>query len=154
MFISSRPASTGWQRTVCISTAFAIAATCLIFLLRKPLIPDMGRGRSTCGQCFELELPFVKHMELRDVTPSGDAAWTALFTDNGGVALVKDPKTGSVDKVCVSIFHQLHCLDMIRKEVGRLHREGGQEESSGAESLFHREHYLHCFDYLAQVSGC
>jgi len=64
------------------------------------------------------------------------------------------PKTGIVDKVGVSMFHQLHCLDMIRKEVGRLHREGGQEESSGAESLFHREHYLHCFDYLAQLSGC
>lgn len=63
-------------------------------------------------------------------------------------------KNGEINQIGVSMFHQLHCLSMVRAMLlkGDTHMDHNHVESrdmnQGAKD---RGHFLHCFDYIVQV---
>jgi hypothetical protein len=114
-------------------------------------------------------MTFTKHDELFDMTPAGDGNWTALLPPNGGFLVVPDNKDG-FEMAGITMFHQLHCLMMIRSamqdymgisresKLGRERHDGngilgrGHSQTERSHST-HRpqNHWVHCLDYLMQV---
>ncbi|KAL7941847.1 hypothetical protein V8C42DRAFT_333892 [Trichoderma barbatum] len=99
-----------------------------------------------------------------------DEAWDNLLPDGHGFVLVESPeryglKQGiptelGVDRYSVSMFHQLHCLGMLRESLfaGMQHRKpniSAEEHLDGHQlHTAHQQHVRHCFDYLRQSIMC
>ncbi|KIM96897.1 hypothetical protein OIDMADRAFT_131237 [Oidiodendron maius Zn] len=79
--------------------------------------------------------------------------WDSLLTPNGGFLMVdlQDHKNHSIG---VSMFHQLHCLSMIRAVIvtGEMRRH--PVESRNMKEMQDHEHFMHCFDYIVQAILC
>ncbi|KAF7883188.1 uncharacterized protein EAF01_011697 [Botrytis porri] len=103
-------------------------------------------------------------------SPETDSAWDNLMPAGRGFILVENPEhyglrpglpsANGLDRYSVSVFHQLHCLGMIResynsvlKEV-RPHIHGDENLSNSAAQESEKEHTSHCFDYLRQAMMC
>jgi hypothetical protein len=95
------------------------------------------------------------------ITPSTDHYWTDLLPPNGGFIHIKEENTGNRTVRGVSMFHQLHCLQMIRMafqdllgvgsegmDMDKRHGKAKLGEGEGVTEL----HWTHCLDYLRQVS--
>ena len=132
---------------------------------------------------------FERHPELVDLTHGGDANWTALLPPNGGFVSQPSKDGSGYEMAGISMFHQLHCLGMIRTAIQDL--KYGKDETNGADKkkattmgkinglpVYDEEddfgvrrrrsvrmekehgahdehkHWLHCLDYLVQVSCC
>ena len=80
------------------------------------------------------------HYELN--TTTADAEWAALFP-HGGVVRIGDPEHR--EPYTISMFHQLRCLDVIRRAY--VAREALSPEGPSAVSL-------HCLQYLRQMVLC
>lgn len=81
-----------------------------------------------------------------------DVNWDEyLLTPNGGFIMV-DEGDGVTKGYGVTMFHQLHCLGMIRTMLfgGAMNHD---HEVQGAEWSKNPLHFLHCLDYIAQVSA-
>ncbi|KAJ8131459.1 hypothetical protein O1611_g2171 [Lasiodiplodia mahajangana] len=74
-----------------------------------------------------------------------DALWDSIFPRGRG--FIKHPEI-SPDVHCLAVYHQLHCLEIIRS--------GYWSAMDGAEPSHHAEpsHLRHCFDYLRQSVMC
>jgi hypothetical protein len=117
---------------------------------------------------------FSRRNEFYDLTPEGDANWTALLPPNGGF-VSHQTKDGNYEMAGLTMFHQLHCLQMIRAAIQNLQVEGkdleadldlqengmigdmGMEHNTKNKVKRHgphldQEHWVHCLDYLMQVS--
>jgi hypothetical protein len=108
-----------------------------------------------------------------------DEVWRRLVPENGGLIDthstyfrdhhhgIKAPK--AFDLVGISMFHQLHCLQLVRKSIKQMLRktkdatESHQQEHTlhGHEEFnphsnrmgIQDDHLLHCLDYIAQVNS-
>ena len=101
------------------------------------------------------------------MSPAGDAAWAeAALTPGGGFLRVRSNEL-TVYGWGISMFHALHCLQMIRtivrdspmmqEESGGAKHENGMahDHNSGHDSghdVMDPEHVAHCIGYIAQVS--
>lgn len=74
-----------------------------------------------------------------------DKSWEQLT--EGGFLHVQDAD-GEVQGYGVSMFHQMHCLNMIRNMLLDVPMSHAHEASDWTED---KMHWLHCLDYLAQV---
>ncbi|EIM91775.1 uncharacterized protein STEHIDRAFT_48266 [Stereum hirsutum FP-91666 SS1] len=72
--------------------------------------------------------------------PEADMEWRALYPGGGMVFLGKEYRPFTL-----SIFHQLQCLNIIRKEIVQTHNTSSSEASSPAQ---------HCVNYLRQTVLC
>ncbi|KAJ3577660.1 hypothetical protein NPX13_g2903 [Xylaria arbuscula] len=74
-----------------------------------------------------------------------NALWDSVFPRGKG--FIKHPDI-SPETHCLSVFHQLHCLDIIRW--------GYWAAMEGVEPSHHAKpsHLRHCFDYLRQTIMC
>lgn len=106
-----------------------------------------------------------KYEKYEDITHEGDDAWDDLLTPNEGflIKTVNDEK----QEWGISMFHQLHCLGMMRmsyqsfllkeRAVG-FSEHGGEDKAewnttrAGLTDKF--GHILHCYDYLRQNIIC
>ncbi|KAB5518247.1 hypothetical protein GE09DRAFT_929729, partial [Coniochaeta sp. 2T2.1] len=61
-------------------------------------------------------LVFERHPDLEDLSHNGDQTWSELTTPLGGMLWVKHNDTYSYPWG-ISMFHGLHCLQMIRTAV-------------------------------------
>lgn len=102
---------------------------------------------------------------LEDLDYEGDEAWDKLFPPSGGYLFLTSNETSSPwEPWGISMFHSLHCLQMLRDTIQNLesrlnqsnnehqddqHREHSHGGGSGAASA--STHYKHCFAYIAQV---
>lgn len=119
---------------------------------------------------------FVEHKDYMSLDPQYDGLWSDdLLTPNGGYVIM-DKETNKTDKMGISMFHQLHCLAMIRDEMQYLssiidavkeaaifkgewepkepvERRHGHKSNMDLGNPGHhgQTHVLHCFDYLRQV---
>ncbi|KAF5334558.1 hypothetical protein D9758_015771 [Tetrapyrgos nigripes] len=90
----------------------------------------------------------TSHYELEG--PIADMEWDALTPNNGTVYL--GPKKMSFS---VSMFHQLRCLNIIRKESNRKrHLEGDSQDEGGRTGYIPSELANHCMNYLRQMIIC
>lgn len=106
------------------------------------------------------EVRFIRHTERYDLTMAGDPHWEAILPSNGGFITVGDGANGSTTIMGISMFHQLHCLQIIRKafqgyvDMGDkvdLRDEGHGMQDAHAHHHGGQRHWVHCLDYLAQV---
>ncbi|KAG4434537.1 hypothetical protein IFR05_009978 [Cadophora sp. M221] len=95
-----------------------------------------------------------------------DQAWKDLTPKKGGYIAVSDedkeryrlPSTEMRDGEWiygVSVFHQLHCLQMIRNgHYTTLAHQDHHDHSPDTQSEGRMHHYDHCFDFLRQALMC
>ncbi|KAK2017114.1 hypothetical protein LZ32DRAFT_39060 [Colletotrichum eremochloae] len=115
----------------------------------------------TVGKTFELDLKYAM-----PPSPEVDEAWASLLPKEGG--FFKHP-TLAPQKSCMAVFHQLHCLDMIRQTlyearpdfVAHSHNDTNARESHADHETAHDHnhshdmyHIGHCFDLVRQSILC
>ncbi|KAK1579686.1 uncharacterized protein LY79DRAFT_672332 [Colletotrichum navitas] len=123
---------------------------------------------STVRKTFELDLKYAM-----PPSPEVDEAWASLLPKEGG--FFKHPKLAP-QKSCVAVFHQLHCLDMIRQTLYEARPDfaarsrndtgaRGSRTAAAAAAGHHRTehdhnhahdmyHVGHCFDLVRQSILC
>ncbi|KAF2430169.1 hypothetical protein EJ08DRAFT_697711 [Tothia fuscella] len=122
---------------------------------------------------------FTQRLEFFDLSRASDGNWTALLPPNGGF-VSESTKDGGYEMAGITMFHQLHCLQMIREafqdltegkralesemddeedddfmDVGKEHglrRRSGLRTRHGPHP--DQEHWVHCLDYLMQGILC
>ena len=112
----------------------------------------------TCPSPRTISTSFAEHHEYQDMSSDADGHWDALLTPNGGF-LIQESEDGKRHLYGISMFHQLHCLQLIRAKVQDLWPNRTSEERVG-HGRGHRthhhhgvaeDHFMHCLDYLRQV---
>lgn len=77
----------------------------------------------------------------------------ALQGANSEFLLLRDVD-GKTDSYGVSMYHQLHCLGMIREHLARSNVGSGDHDHHLRNLESQDDHLLHCVDYLSQVRLC
>lgn len=121
---------------------------------RSFVLQYLTRAVTTSPRIFDVDLSFA-------LPPSQqvDAAWASLLPQGGG--FFKHP-TLAPKKSCVAVFHQLHCLDMLRQALYAASPELGGEPGHKSAHAHHEDenheqsmyHIGHCFDLLRQTLMC
>jgi hypothetical protein len=110
---------------------------------------------------------FFEHPEYKDLGHDYDFYWENLRPPNGGY-LARPGQDGLRKLDGISMFHQLHCLEMLRKAVQqfdaeiaalkanhtlprRVVEDSREDAEHQGHSSFDERHWMHCFDYLRQV---
>ena len=100
---------------------------------------------------------FTINAKYMNLSHDADVEWETLMTPNGGFIEQPDSE-GIMRKHGVAMFHQLHCLIMLRTEIQRLmhidqshHGRRGGETEQDREALHEKYHWMHCIDYIRQV---
>lgn len=97
---------------------------------------------------------FHRNPALFDLSSNADGNWSALLPPNGGFVVEKN-EFGGLEMAGITMFHQLHCLGMIRNAIQELmiDKPMNMENVIGRRHglHFHQEHWVHCLDYLVQV---
>ena len=131
-------------------------------------------GKSSCPNYSHIKSPetkpdaveFKEHEEYKSLNPEFDSLWDEVLTPNGGfLYMIEDDKPR---KYGISMFHQLHCLQILRTKMQKMQRQidGEVDDSSTLHEHHehaaraempthakHEEHAMHCFDYLRQVNN-
>jgi Mycotoxin biosynthesis protein UstYa len=99
---------------------------------------------------------FEPRFDYRSLDASSDKLWDDdhLLTPNGGY-IVRE-RNGQDVYFGITMLHQLHCLQALRRALQILTAEnngtGSNVHNLPKSHWPHGSHYLHCFDYLRQVS--
>ena len=133
-----------------------LTSTSLVFVFI--LISDSSSGfwwpeiQALKHDPFTETMIFEEHDQYMSLAPKNDIYWDDLLTPNGG--FVKRPDAnGVVMKHGMSMFHQLHCLQMIRAEIQRLMHLQRENRNHHIDHILDDEaHWTHCLDYIRQVS--
>ncbi|MCJ1358828.1 MAG: hypothetical protein MMC33_008828 [Icmadophila ericetorum] len=93
-------------------------------------------------------------------SPETNAAWNALQPQGSGFVSIEHPElygitrpgvpskhTGQPERFAIAVFHQLHCLTMIRE----MYYTPPEEKYHSMAIATHAEH---CFDYIRQSLQC
>lgn len=154
---------------ICLPRSLIVGLALLILVsLTHVLYSDLGI--SVCGAPRSASLKedepeflgrFLKQFHSSDdesedgETQDSSLLDEARLTKNGGFLRLQQPG-GPVGFYGVSMYHQLHCLEMLRDGItgavtghGNHSHHGAGSHDEQAEESFH--HLLHCVDYLAQV---
>ena len=135
----------------------------------RPLLDNALLTEDAISSPRMQSVEFYEHYEYQNLSHSSDHLWDELLTPNGGFLAGVDD-TGRAHRYGISMFHQLHCVAMLRMVVQSLMVDN--EANSMAHSMhgshmtkkdvpdskygaahhdMDSEHWLHCFDYLRQV---
>jgi hypothetical protein len=123
-----------------------------ILLLIWPLL-TRHNATTDCVTSYSHSTTFTPHPEYANLSHIYDELWDAILPANGGFLIDSTGSSG------ITMFHQLHCLQLLRVGLQRAHDVGGGHEDMMVpvvdmhEHDVHAnpEHYLHCLDYLRQV---
>ncbi|KAF2010398.1 hypothetical protein BU24DRAFT_399713 [Aaosphaeria arxii CBS 175.79] len=160
-----------------VFTFFYLSTGLLVTSILILLFGAIGslKGTNSGHTGFDPILPETTSIFARDpkfadpFSPHADEAWNSIMPEGRGFVLVDDPKkygyrkgvpTEKGDRYSVSVFHQIHCLGMIRasyyKGNGTAKPIGHLEGDLPADILeeVHEHHIAHCFDYLRQALMC
>lgn len=107
-----------------------------------------------CPDTLSTETVFTAHKEFQSISPANDKYWADLLPQNGGFLALKNSEGKAPG---IAMFHQLHCLQMIRSGMQSLLKGNGTQVGQ----IHHHpnalggidDHILHCFDYIRQVRG-
>lgn len=120
-------------------------------------------------------MDFTENATFTSLDHQYDRLWDDHLIPSNGGYLTANKKTSNTDKLGISMFHQLHCLAMLREEMQNLHevidaaakgkspamhdhehqrgrRDGPVVDTDAGRAKHHdQKHTMHCFDYLRQV---
>lgn len=105
---------------------------------------------------LEKQVEFVQQDKFWNMGQQGDDAWAGTIPANGGFLRFR-LDNGTAHFSGVTMFHQLHCLQILRSTLVAL--ELGKPAShdhnphSADHSVDPQLHWVHCLDYLRQVGG-
>jgi hypothetical protein len=145
--------------TLAFITAFALAAA---FWTDGRIISMIHHSYCRIDESqMMMSVVFSDHEEYKSLSHDYDYLWHELFTPNGGYINVRE-KNQTRHDYGISMYHQLHCLQMIRTAIQDLQSQIG-EQSQNHNNMHHDRsqalndhpgpmHWLHCLDYLRQVS--
>jgi hypothetical protein len=97
---------------------------------------------------------FERDTNWFNMSHAWDDEWKALSGKTGGLLHMYDTEAGRDRPWGVSMFHQLHCLAILRAQMQQLQdalADGQADEGRAQELRLSNTHYQHCFDYLRQV---
>ena len=150
---------TGRHICIALTTLVAIAFAITVFLHSGPKVPNISSMWKQNQQGVQrTPRAFQARPEFNDLTASADDLWASIIPKNGGFVLKQKGK--SWDVAGVSMFHQLHCLAMIREGIQVLQHEnqhlkrsphGGTHDHDSSQPMNDTIHWAHCLDYLMQV---
>ncbi|KZL71972.1 DOPA-dioxygenase [Colletotrichum tofieldiae] len=136
-------------------------------ILERFNIPKIDR--TTNGTLYDTSPPSILRQRVGDEADKewhriGDHVWPLVIGAADVSRLGKDPSVavkipeelgyGSDAYIAqTEVFHHLHCLDMLRREISYEHYYEPKEgpKPGGAQ---HQAHIGHCFDILAQAIKC
>lgn len=85
-----------------------------------------------------------------DNDPENNTFRSLLLPQNGGLLKVRmSNDSEKVNDYGISMFHQLHCLVVLREIIF----PGSSTAHAEHDGRMARVHWAHCFDYLAQVGA-
>lgn len=108
---------------------------------------------------------FTEHIKYKSLNRDFDVVWDQLLPSNGGFIMFRD-QDNKKHKYGMSMFHQLHCLSMLRMAMQEFdnaangaatatpapeHHHHQRRDQQGSQETPDAPHWLHCFDYLRQV---
>lgn len=131
---------------ILLTTALSFIVILLLFLFNY----SGSNGISSTTRLLKIspltvETTFKRIEELEDFSPAADGVWEDLFTANGGFIVRKID--GKQHRIGISMFHQLHCLKMLRSLMQSL----ANNTENTVDNLSKHTHEAHCFSYLVQV---
>jgi hypothetical protein len=127
-----------------------IFQSCLNQFQQKPCYSTPETNRE--GNFLE---PFLRRFNApedahKDFAEEFSLLEEAHMADKGGFLRLREP-SGRVGYYGVSMYHQLHCLKMLRDRIeGKDHEHGHRREV--IDDQVTPDHLIHCLDYMAQVS--
>ena len=139
-----------------LSFLLGILSTAIFLTIFKPPLSS-----TLCVTSYHHDTTFTPHPEYANLSIQYDALWQDLLPSNGGFLIPLDAGSGE-GKKGITMFHQLHCLQLLRIGLQKVHH-GAAGEAGGSVEMAkdmkghsmhaNDEHYLHCLDYLRQVRG-
>jgi hypothetical protein len=144
----------GWlAAAVAVVVTLALALTTLIVVQARHTPTDDIPVENLRHKQFTFRQKFEPRLDLRSLDASTDVLWDDkhLLTPNGGYLLRNID--GEDSYLGVTMFHQLHCLQALRTALQVLtNKVNGTGSGELPDTHWHGNHYLHCLDYLRQVS--
>ncbi|RFU25775.1 hypothetical protein B7463_g10566, partial [Scytalidium lignicola] len=154
-----------------IATAFLVISISMIITFQSQLTAALKATRHSTHE--QVDLAHSKQYHLRtfpDVTPledlgsEGDKAWDTLTTERGGFLWIQYNETYDIPWG-ISMFHGLHCLQMLRREFQSqlgINSSGGHHHHKRNIATKHENHgngvdtvHLgHCLAYIAEMLEC
>lgn len=111
----------------------------------------------TCEPAGESHtVTFYDYVEFQSIDSASDAAWDNILPPNGGY-IYRQEGRGQKQGYGISMFHQLHCLQMVRTKLQTMTShmaaggESGQREQHAHQHHVDDDHVFHCLDYIRQV---
>ncbi|KAK3063697.1 hypothetical protein LTS18_013488 [Coniosporium uncinatum] len=115
-------------RTTLLLTAPLLLLLLLLLSALSPSSPTNPNNLTTTLSTYRAHqlhlVTFTQRLEFYDLNATGDDAWNAILPPNGGF-VVQEMEDGRRAMAGVSMFHQLHCLMMIRGAILGLQGNGG-----------------------------
>lgn len=102
------------------------------------------------------QIAFYDYDKFQSLSSDTNEIWDNILTPNGGY-IYRTDEDGQRHGYGISMFHQLHCLQMIRLKLQELtfpyqaNNDSGPRQSQAHEHHMNEGHVLHCLDYLRQV---
>ncbi|PYI35211.1 hypothetical protein BP00DRAFT_268799 [Aspergillus indologenus CBS 114.80] len=160
-----QPAERGMRtRNMPYSTRFLYSISAALLFL---LFVTIGVVFNSVGNWSSLSQPFQFQVcasepppqppvirKFQPLTPK--TSWESLLLpQNGGILKVRT-SNNTVTDYGISMFHQLHCLTVLRGLIfpETTHHHGAPTTSPSHSGDAHEDavHWEHCFEYIAQVS--
>lgn len=117
--------------------------------------PKESRSTPPIIRKFQSLTPLLGAKSDGSLPHDTNRSWESLLLpENGGILKVRT-HNNTITDYGISMFHQLHCLTVLRglifPETSQHHGASTSPSHSGDE---HEDavHWAHCFDYIAQVS--
>ena len=158
---SVRPLIIYWVMTI-------VPFVLLLSIFHSQISAHIGNTISSIQSrvCLNAAIPsshdvvFYDYDEFQSLSSATDSAWNNLLTPNGGMLYSIDTSGRRVGRG-ISMFHQLHCLSMVRSKLQSLsgpdagserhHSAGERHDYAHNHHDLDNDHVLHCLDYIRQV---
>ena len=144
--------------TILTLAAFAFLSLLLPFrhfIASKASYLVIPLRNQVCPQTPLVDVQFSDHAAFQNLSHRYDRVWQDLVTPNGGFFFEKSP-AGKVIFYGISMFHQLHCLGIIRSALQQAipgHAHAIRDEAHHHGDHQDPNHMLHCVDYIRQVGS-
>jgi hypothetical protein len=150
------------RRTLLLPLVFGVLFFILLSTIFHPQIRSnfsamVSTVRShACNSEPAKMISFSDYDEFQSIGSEADQVWDNIVTPNGGY-LYQTESNGHIYGSGISMFHQLHCLQMIRTKIQVLSFPNGSYGPPGTRQTHAHAHHvdddhvMHCLDYVRQV---
>lgn len=126
----------------------ALCSLCTIIAFADLYITLKG---NRCVTAPSVDIEFKQDLTFQSLSSEYDQKWEDLVTPNGGFFFANNA-TGGLEAYGISMFHQLHCLSMVRRALQQNDDSANStQQPRGPKYQLNMKHVLHCMDFIRQV---